>query len=971
MSGDPAQHPNPLSVDAFLASMPGAVVVFDDQGLIQEVNRKALALFDYPRDALIGADITVILPYIDQYLDESLSDFFLLDQPGTVSPLHYQVTSVNQAGVERQMDLYLTVIPRDHHLMFCANLLEEYTSHPSQHNPTQESLTTIFNHAAIGMMILDLEQHVIDVNPALQRMLQYSRNELCGKTFTDITHPEDTQLGTRLFNDLVQGKQDHYQLVKRYLRKDGASVYCRITVSLLPDESAQPLHVLSMIEDITEQKKAQEALENNHAELEKRVHERTEALTAANRSLIQQIEQRKLTEQALGETEARFSSVVRNAPIIVFSIDENGYFTDIDGKGLDLLHLKSEQVVGTTMFNLFTPAQAFHQSMTKVLAGQTITRTIDIQDKVFDLWCAPTMDSSGKIRGLTGVMADITDRTRAQQKINASAKDLSTILNNLQDTFYRTDMHGKVLMVSPSVKPLLGYTQEELIGTAISDLYVDAANREQFLNLLKQNNGYVNNYETPLRRKDGSIIWVSTNAHWCRDTNSNIIGIEGITRDITKTKRTAQRLYYLANYDALTELPNRTLFRDRLKHAMALARRNQKIVALFFLDIDHFKDINDSLGHIAGDQLLQGVAKRIQSCAREGDTVARMGGDEFTVILEGLREASDAEHVAVKIIEAMAAPFAIESHDIYVSPSIGIALFPNDGVNIDKLVRNADTAMYQAKGSGRNNFKFFNPDMKTMAIENLMLQNNLRNAIDNRQFLLYYQPQLDLTSGHMIGMEALIRWRHPEHGVMQPVDFIPIAEQLGMITAIDEWVVRTVCHQIVAWREAKLAPVKIAINLSSLQFQQPDFANTVRAILEETGADPSCLEFEITESVLISDVDQAIRTLKEFSACGIRICVDDFGIGYSSLSYLKQFPLDTLKIDRSFIREIGTGGNSDAVTEAIIGLGHSLKLKVVAEGVEREDQLSFLVPKGCDIVQGYLFSGPCTANDITEWMAPA
>ncbi len=970
-TGESSQQPSVIALDSFLASMPEAVVVFDDLGLIQEANDKALALFGYKRQDMVGAEITLVLPYIDQYLDESLSDFFLEDRPARTAPLLYNVTGVNRKGEEEQLDLFLNIIPDNERLMFCASLRLPHALYSSYPNPSQDSLLPVFAHAAIGMMILDLHEAIVDANPALQRMLDFSRDELVGRSFNEITHKDDVKIGTSLFNELVGGQRDHYQLEKRYVRKDGAPVYCRVTVSLLPDDSGHGAHILSMIEDISERKRTQQALEQAHAELEKRVQERTEALSNANRNLMQQIEQRKRAEKILGETEVRFSIVIDNAPIIIFAVNNAGYLTTIQGKGLELLQRRPEDIVGKTMFELFTPAQAFHQTMNKVLTGQAVSRTIEVDDKVFDLWCAPAKREDGSIHGAIGVMADITDRIRAQEKISASEKDLSTILNNMQDTFYRCDLQGKVTMASPSVRSLLGFSRDEVIGKYTADFYVEPSAHEQFSNLLKQNNGFVYNFEAPLRRKDGSIIWVSTNAHWCRDNAGNVIGIEGVSRDITRTKRTAQRLYYLANYDALTELPNRTLFRDRLKHAMALAKRNNKLVALFFLDIDHFKDINDSLGHVAGDQLLQGVARRIQSCAREGDTVARMGGDEFTVILEGLHEAVDAELVAFKIIEAMANPFSIENHDIYVSPSIGIALYPRHGDNIDDLVRNADTAMYQAKSAGRNNFKFFNADMKTVAIENLMLHNDLRNAISLQQLALYFQPQLDLASGHMVGMEALLRWHHPEQGILHPNSFIPLAEQSGLIVSIDAWVVRSVCEQMVAWRAQGLAPVKVAVNLSALQFQQPGFGDTVRAILQETAADPGLLQFEITESVLISDVDQATRTLRELNGLGINICVDDFGIGYSSLSYLKQFPLHTLKIDRSFIREIGSGGNNETITEAIIGLGHNLKLTVIAEGVEREDQLSFLVPRGCDIVQGYLFSGPCSAADIVEWMPSA
>lgn len=979
MAVDTYERVNLVAVESLLESIPDLGLIFNDRGLIEGVNRATEQFFGYEPEQLIGAPISLLLPRADQYLNHSLAEHFLQNKENDRSKVRQQVTVVTKLGEEMVMDSYITVLQNENDLLFFTSLRPhaKASNDPIQ-SLTQDTLNAIFKDAAIGMMIVDLDQRPVDANPALQQMLQYSSSELRNMTFNEFTYKDDIEKGLSLFNDLKKGINDHYQLVKRYVRKDGQLLYGRVTVSLLCNPQGKPEHALSLIEDITERKLAQEELQKTHLELrkthenlEKMVRERTTALTAANKNLIQQIDQRKQAEKELDKSQDRFSLVMQNTPIIIFALDKEGYFTYIEGKGLDLIGFEPENLVGKTMFELFSPNQGFHGTVSRAMKGESISCTVELNGYYFEIWCAPSRKKNNQIDGIVGVLADISERIHAQQKIKASERDLSTILNNMQDTFYRTDSSGKLSMVSPSVKSLLGFSAEEVLGRDMAEFYVEPTGREQFVTALKQNNGYLTGYEAPLRRKDGTIVWVSTNAHWRLDESGKLLGVEGITRDITKSKRTEQRLYYLANYDALTELPNRTLFRDRLKHAITLARRNSTKVALFFLDIDHFKNVNDSLGHNAGDQLLQSMAKRISSCAREGDTVARMGGDEFTVTLEGIHEPADAEHVAAKIIEAMSQPFQLEGHDINVSPSVGIALYPDDGQDIDELIKNADLAMYQAKEQGRNNYQFYRSDMKFMPIETLVLQKDLRDAINQDQLTMYYQPQLNLDTGVMTGMEALVRWEHPENGFLLPDEFIPVAEQTGLITSIDSWVITRVCKQLKEWKSAGLPTYKVAINLSSLLFQQRDFIDNVKSAIEEYDIDPTHLEFEITENILISDANQAIQTLEQLKTLGIRICIDDFGVGYSSLNYLKQFPLNTLKIDRSFIRDIETNENDADITEAIIALAHSLCLQVVAEGVENEEQLSYLVPNGCDLVQGFLFSSPCPADQITAWMTPA
>lgn len=430
-------------------------------------------------------------------------------------------------------------------------------------------------------------------------------------------------------------------------------------------------------------------------------------------------------------------------------------------------------------------------------------------------------------------------------------------------------------------------------------------------------------------------------------------------------KRSQAEIKKLAYYDMLTGLPNRVLFADRLKQAIVMAERDQRDVALLFLDLDNFKNINDSIGHAYGDRLLKISADRIQQCLRSSDTVARIGGDEFVVILPLATGAEDVSKVAHKILDALRKPVQFEEHEIYTSGSIGISMFPNDGASVDDLLKNADIAMYQAKEGGRNNFQFFSQSMNAQALTRQLIESSMRQAISRNEFYLVYQPQFDIGSRSIVGLEALLRWQHPQKGSIAPLQFIVIAEETGMIMPIGEWVLRTACNQAKAWHDAGSPWLRIAVNISARQFKQDSFVALVKSILDESGLPPACLELELTESAIMEQADKNIQALQELKSLGIKLSIDDFGTGYSSLSYLKHFPIDRLKIDRSFISDINNDSDDAAIAEAIIVMAHSLKLDVVAEGVEQEEQLSFLDSLNCDMFQGYLLSRPLSVPDIS------
>jgi diguanylate cyclase (GGDEF)-like protein len=416
-----------------------------------------------------------------------------------------------------------------------------------------------------------------------------------------------------------------------------------------------------------------------------------------------------------------------------------------------------------------------------------------------------------------------------------------------------------------------------------------------------------------------------------------------------------------AHFDLLTDLPNRVMFQDRLTLALTHANRHRKMLAVIFVDLDRFKTIVDTLGHAIGDRLLRAVAERLSGCLEEGDTLARMGGDEFVVLLPQINRADKAVRLAHKVLEVLKPAFQFSGHELHITTSIGISLYPYDGEDADTLLKNADTALYRAKEQGRNNYQLYTPAMNARAFERLALENSLRKALERKEFLLHYQPQTDMRTGAIVGVEALLRWQHPDLGLVYPSEFIPIAEETGLIVPLGEWVLRTACVQARAWQTLGLPPFTVAVNLSARQFLQQDLVDTVARILKETGVDPRSLEIEITESIAMQNADYTIVVLRDLKEMGILIAMDDFGTGYSSLSYLKKFPIDSLKIDQSFVRDITTDLNDAAIANAIIVLAHSLKLNVVAEGVETAAQEAFLKEHRCDRLQGYLFSTPIPA----------
>lgn len=541
----------------------------------------------------------------------------------------------------------------------------------------------------------------------------------------------------------------------------------------------------------------------------------------------------------------------------------------------------------------------------------------------------------------------------------------STVFDASSDAIMITDARNLIIAVNAAFCEITGFREEEAIGQTpaiLSSGKHDANFYRDMWQQLKETGRWSG--EIWNRRKNGEIYveWLTLNTvKNDRDETSHYVAIFA---DITEHKQAEEHVHHLAHYDALTDLPNRTLFSDRLGQALIQAQRNHGRAAVMFLDLDRFKVINDTLGHSIGDLLLQEVAARLTGCVREGDTVSRLGGDEFVVLLPELRDAEDAYVVAQKLLAAAALPFELHGHELHISASIGISFYPDDGASAEMLMKNADVAMYRAKEMGRNNYQFYHADMNARSFERLTMETSMRRALEREQFELYYQPRYEMPEGRIVGVEALIRWHHPDLGLVLPAQFIPLAEETGLILPIGEWVLRAAATQGKAWQQAGLPPLFMAANVSARQFRQTDFAGKVGQILQDTGFDPCWLELELTETTLMKHSEESVESLSKLKAMGIRIAIDDFGTGYSSLGYLKRLPVDILKIDRSFVSDVTVSLDDAAIVEAIIAMARSLGLHVVAEGVETAEQAKFLKAHKCEEMQGYYFSKPLPVDQL-------
>jgi len=575
-------------------------------------------------------------------------------------------------------------------------------------------------------------------------------------------------------------------------------------------------------------------------------------------------------------------------------------------------------------------------------------------------------------RGLLRTMRHAIERKMMEDALFVEKELAQVTLDSIGDAVICTDILGNITYLNLVAERITGWLRREIVGRPMVQVcrIINALSRETIANPIEKAVEQDKTVHLPsnsiLIRRDGRETPIEDSVSPIHDREGKATGAVIVFRDVSAARAMVLQMAHSAQHDFLTGLPNRMLLNDRVTQAIALAQRHMKKVAVLFLDLDGFKHINDSLGHPIGDKLLQSVAKRLVDCGRSSDTVSRQGGDEFVVLLSEVEQSDDAAITARRMLQAVAEPHSIGQHDLHVTTSIGVSIFPDDGLDAETLIKNADTAMYQAKENGHQSYQFFKPAMNVRAVERQSIEESLRRALERQEFALQYQPIIDLRAGEITGAEALIRWTHPTRGPVPPAQFIPVAEDCGLILPIGNWVLREACKQAQAWIKAGLPLVTMAVNISAIEFRDEHFLEGAFAILEETGLDPRSLELELTESVLMRRVESTESILKALRKKGVQIAVDDFGTGYSSLSYLRKFPIDALKIDQSFVRQITTAPDETTIVTAVISMGRSLKLRVVAEGVETQEELAFLQAHQCDEAQGYFFSRPLLPEQFAK-----